>query len=147
MRAVQISSSKTGYSDLRFFVVFIRPFKGTLGFFLDCTTTNFYLFYNSASHQTHDSSVVRQTAKKVAATCPVTSPPLCLTSPFHITQILYTFSTYILMEFASSILIIPLLKSANFNTLGSEDRRKTLCFNTDTCPPNCTASISGHNNL
>lgn len=104
-------------------------------------------FYNSASHQRHDSSVVRQTAKKEVATYTETSIPLCLTSPLYITQIIYTSCAYNPVEFTSSILILLLLKSANFKTLGSEDKRNRLCCNTGTCPPNYTASISGHNNL
>ena len=51
------------------------------------------------------------------------------------------------MEFVSTNLILPFLKSANFKTLNSENKRKNLCFNTGTYPPNCTASVSGHNNL
>ena len=149
MGAVQISRSKPDYSDLRFFLVFVRSFKGTLGFFLDFTTTKFLpTFKTSLPLKSMILVFVRKTAKKEAATCPETSLPLCPTSPLHITQIPYTFCVaYILTQFASSILILRLLKFTHSKTLSSEDKRKRLCFNTGTCPPNCTASLSGHNNL
>jgi hypothetical protein len=75
-------------------------------------------FYKSASHYTHDSGVVWQTAKKEAVPSPENTLPLCLTSSRYTTQILYNFCAYnILMEFASSTLILPLLRPANFKKL------------------------------